>query len=260
MGYDYLGGLSWWQVTRDERFFCQRLFGLMERHGVGQFVEHVNQVVGLAVDAVAEWEAGFEVCFYRDLWFQRGRSGPLFSPKRTFDLCLLSGSAIVIIEAKAQQDFDRDQLAIFELDRQRVKELTGITPHLVGLASSGCTATLGCQGVFDGPLLTWAELASFYGGDAVLQRADDIYELDRRASWGRNNAGGHMTGDQLLVAYAEGTALCVGRRGGLIGPLLAEDISSGSWRTRGYETTPASSPPNANWFRLEDFVSAVTHL
>jgi hypothetical protein len=257
MGFSYLGGLSWWQVTRDERFFCQRLFRLIEDRGAASFVDHVNQVVGLSLDVDAEWEPGFEVCFYRDLWFQRGKSVPLFSPKRTYDLCLLSDEEIVIIEAKAQQDFDRDQLAVFEMDRDRVQRLTGIRPSLVGLASSSCTAILGCRDIFDGPLLTWADLATFYGSDPVLQRADDIYDQARRESWGRNNTGGHMTGDQLLAAFAEGAELCVGRRGGLEGPLLAEDARSGAWRTRGYETASGATPPNTNWFRLEDFVDAV---
>ena len=38
-----------------------------------------------------EWEPAFEACFYRDIWQLRGREGELYSPKRTFDLCLFFG-------------------------------------------------------------------------------------------------------------------------------------------------------------------------
>lgn len=258
MGFDYLGGLHWRQITRDERFFCQHLFRLIEDEGIARFVNHINETAGLTLDTNANWEAGYEVCFYRDLWFQKGKQGPLFSPKRTFDLCLFSDRAMVVIEAKAQQDFQRDQLGVFALDRDRVCQLTGVRPYLVGLASSSCTGLRGRDDVFDGALLTWAGLAALYGDDAVLRRADAIYEPDQRASWGKNNAGGHMSGEELLAAYAEGTALCVGRRGGLNGQPMLQDIRSGEWRARGYETSPAAVPPNRNWFHLEAFVAAVS--
>ena len=121
------------------------------------FLDYVNRAVGISLPLDAAWEPAYEACFYRDLWYLKGRAGPLFSPKRTFDLCLFSEQAILIVEAKAQQSFDRDQLSSFAADRDKVKELTGVATYVVGLASSACPTTIGCDDVFDGPLLTWRD-------------------------------------------------------------------------------------------------------
>lgn len=258
MGFSYLNGLSWAEVTREERFFCQHLYSLLRKDGPTTFLAYVNRKVGISLPLDAAWEPAYEACFYRDLRYLKGRTGPLFSPKRTFDLCLFSQQAILIVEAKAQQSFDGEQLGSFAADRDQVRELTGVATYVVGLASSACPTAIGCNEVFDGPLLTWRDLASLYGGDATLLRADAVFDPDQRDTWGKNNQGGHMTGEELLSAFARGDSLFVGRRGGLCGPLFAEDARSGSWRTRRYETTPSSTPPNDNWFRLEDFAKAVT--
>jgi hypothetical protein len=257
MGLSYLNGKSWAEVTREERFFCQHLFGLLKQHGTTAFLEYVNRRVGLSLPLDAAWEPAYEACFYRDLRHLNGRAGPLFSPKRTFDLCLFSEEAIVIVEAKAQQNFEGEQLSSFTADRDQVRELTGVATYVVGLASSACPATPGCDQVFDGPLLTWRDLAALYGGDATLLGADAVYDPEERDTWGSNNRGGHMTGEELLAALARGDELVVGRRGGLAGPLFADDASSGTWRTRWYETAPGSTPPNENWFLLEEFAQAV---
>lgn len=259
MGFSYLDGMSWAQVTREERFFCQHLFCLLKKNGATTFLAYVNRKVGISLPLDATWEPGYEACFYRDLWHLKGRTGPLFSPKRTFDLCLFSEQAILIVEAKAQQNFDDgEQLSSFGADRDQVRELTGVATYVVGLASSACPTTIGCNEVFDGPLLTWRGLASLYGGDATLLHADAVYDPDQRDTWSKNNQGGHMTGEDLLSAFARGDSLLVGRAGGLGGSRFAEDARSGSWRTQGYQTAPGDTPPNPNWFRLEDFVKAVT--
>jgi len=259
MGLSYLDEMSWAEVTREERFFCQHLFGLLKEHGPTTFLDYVNCAVGISLPLDAAWEPAYEACFYRDLWYLKGRTGPLFSPKRTFDLCLFSEQAILIVEAKAQQSFDGEQLSSFAADRDKVKELTGVTTYVVGLASSACPTTIGCDDVFDGPLLTWRDLASLYGEDATLLRADAVYDPEQRGTWGRNNEGGHMTGEELLSAYARGDSLLVGRGGGGVsGALFGEDVRSGSWRTQRYQTRPGGGSPNPNWFLLEDFANAVT--
>ena len=257
VGFSYLSGKSWTEVTRDERFFCQHLFSLIKRDGPAKFLAYVNRQARMSLPLDVDWEPAYEACFYRDLRHLRGKTDPLYSPKRTFDLCLFAEHTILIIEAKAQQGFDTDQLTSFAADRGEVKKLTGVAAYVVGLTSSACPVTPGCEKVFDGPLLTWRDLASIYDEDALLLRADAIYDPGQRDSWGRNNHGGHMTGEELLSACEEGDAFLVGRRGGLRGARLAEDAASGSWRTQSYETAPGDTPPNGNWFLLQDFAKAV---
>ena len=126
MGFEYLGGKRWSQVTRDERFFCQRLYELARSEPVGVFAQYISQEINLDLPRDCEWEIGYEVCFYRDLWQFRGRNRQLYSPKRTFDLCLFSETAIVNIEAKAALGFDHADNAVFAKEIEKVHTLTQV--------------------------------------------------------------------------------------------------------------------------------------
>lgn len=256
--FSYLNGCSWAEVTRDERFFCQRLYSLIVEQRAAKFVDHINGATGAELSLDAQWEPAFEACFYRDLWHFRSRSGELVSPKRTFDLMLLSEDCIVIIEAKAQQAFGFEQLRyLSSVDCKKVRELTGVSSVLfIGLASSKYQVPSNVLAAFDG-LLTWRELSDLYGRDSVLLRADEVYEPQQSETWGKNNQGGYMTGEALVEAYLCGKRFFVGRAGGFNGSRFAKDVGSGSWRTQRYETSSAITPPNRNWFKLEEFAMLV---
>jgi hypothetical protein len=117
---------SWAEVTRDERFFCAHLHMLIEKIGVSGFVAFLNTKEGIDIDPTANWEAAFEACFYRDFWQHKKKEVVLFSPKRTFDLCLFSNHTIVIIEAKSHGGFTEKHLAEFDKDEDQVKGLTKV--------------------------------------------------------------------------------------------------------------------------------------
>ena len=104
--------------------------------------------------------------------------------------------------------------------------------------------------------LTWNELSLLYGEDDVLLRADDVYEV-ASSSWGANNVGGYRSGEKLLSDYGDGYEYFVGRSGGLLGSAFAEDVRTGAWQTKQYETSFDDSPPNRNWFSLKAFAEAV---
>ena len=177
MGFTYFNDKRWSQITRDERFFCQRLYELIRKDSPERFISYLHDKRGLDIPMEGEWEVGYEVCFYRDLWQHRGRKDLLFSPKRTFDLCLFGENAIVIIEAKAATGFDPNQNAVFAKDTDEVMRLTGVdTVRLMGLCSSKYTPDDAISAVFNGPIITWREMATRYGDDEVLLRADDVYE------------------------------------------------------------------------------------
>jgi hypothetical protein len=114
------------------------------------------------------------------------------------------------------------------------------------------------QAMFGGPMLTWKELADHFGDDAMLLRADAVYEPTAFAAYGRNNDDGHMTGDALMACHERGEDFWVGRGGGLAGPRLAKDIATGRWTTQPYETNrDASEAPSRNWFRLSELARRV---
>lgn len=259
MGLKYLDGKQWANITRDERFFCLQLYNRIIEMGTSEFVRHLRDDYGCDANPDTDWELGFEVCFYRDLWQHRGRRGDLYSPKRTFDLALFSDEAIIVIEAKAQQAFDDDQLLTFVRDREQILKETEVGHVFVmGLCSSKHPPSPAAQRSFDGTIMTWGGLARHFDDDPHLYRADDIYDASAFDSFGRNNQGGYMTGLALVAAFERGERFFVGRNRGLLGPIFAEDIASGSWRTQKYETNrDATLLPNSNWFLLEQFVRRV---
>ncbi len=257
-GISWLDGKSWWEVSRDERSFCAELL-FLARQDLPAFVQYLNDQHAAEMDPNANWELAYEAVFYRDVWHARGAEGMPFSYKRTFDLALFSDEDILIIEAKAQQGFKRDQLEEFKQDGEQVRlQVPNCRVRLAALASSKYKATEEVQAYFDGPYLTWAELAALYGDDPKLLRADELYE---GASSNRGRTGsrtGHATGAELVAANEAGESFFVGRNGGLDGAYMARDLASGGWRTQSYQVDrDATQPANANWFSLENFVRRV---
>ncbi|MFC1761185.1 hypothetical protein ACFL6U_03795 [Planctomycetota bacterium] len=260
MGFEYLAGKRWIQVTRDERFFCQRLYELINAERVEVFAQYLSDLLDLDLPIKGEWEIGYEVCFYRDLWQQRGRSGKLYSPKRTFDLCLFSESAIVIIEAKAVGGFDSEQNEVFKRDIAEVKRLTQVNNvQLVGLCSSKCEIDQSGESTFGAKVVRWSDLAARYGGDEILKRADSIYEKHEAFAKCGRNSDIKLSGDSLLKAFRGGAEWWVGRGGGgITGDRFFEDVCPGRWRIQVYEvSTKANAPPSPNYFSLAEFVQAV---
>jgi deoxycytidine triphosphate deaminase len=84
---------------------------------------------GKAFDTTGPWDAGYEVCFYRDLLAANRRLAhevwvkdkKFYSQKRTFDIALFSPKVIIAIEAKAAQSFDSKQKDSIELDKTRLR-------------------------------------------------------------------------------------------------------------------------------------------
>lgn len=282
MGWKYFGGKTWAEVTRDERFFCQHLYGLIQ-YDVPRFVQKINELADLNLPADEDWEVGFEVCFYRDYRFMCGKDGlhwhgddTMYSPKRTFDLCLFSHNHIVILEAKAQQGFDMKQMGEFRRDREWVKQAVAVVKdsqgvgqninvHVVALASSKYLSSWEGEETNDPPTfcgkpISWKDLAKHYkrndkDGDPVLLRADAIYQA---AGPGGQNNDGHKTGKELILESQQGRSMFIGRNGGLNGKLLKDDISKDRWATHLYETSNAETKPNQNWFSLSEFVAAIS--
>jgi hypothetical protein len=258
-GLAWLNGNSWWEVSRDERYFCAELYHLI-REDTARFIAHLNQAHGAQLNPGMPWEVVYEACFYRDLWHVRGRADALVSPKRTFDLALFSDDDILLIEAKAQQEFDALQLQSFARDADEVKRLTGVPRvRLAALASSRYTIPSNVLDQFTGPHLRWLELARLFENNPKLLRADALFEP--ATGWtSANNSDGYMTGAELVAAFDAGERFFVGRRDGISGAVLKRDAETGAWRNQRYETNrEAQQPPNRNWFGLEDFARTVRH-
>jgi hypothetical protein len=168
------------QITREERFFCCRLYTALEPK-IKLFLRYLVHCKDLKADfdeAENEWELGYEFAFYRDLLYKHGIKEDSFSQKRTFDFCLLSENRIIIIEAKAQQRFESKEIEGFKKDRdEEVKKLLrilgkeNIKVNLVGICSSKFKSS--SSDSFES-ILTWKELYYLLHDESFLI-ADNLF-------------------------------------------------------------------------------------
>jgi hypothetical protein len=121
--FAYLKNKSWSEITREERYFCAELF--FQIKNIPQtFIQFLNSKFQQGFDDNKDWEIGYEVCFYRDYLFSIYKQvkfeykNQKYPQKRTFDLCLFSDTDIIIIEAKADQDFSPRQMESIGKDEE----------------------------------------------------------------------------------------------------------------------------------------------
>lgn len=125
MGFTYLHNNKWEEITREERFFCSHLFYKIKQNTIKNFINFLNSKNdSFKINSDNNWDIGYEVCFYRDILHMRGDtiSNTEYSPKRTFDLCLFSNSNIIILEAKAHEQFKRDNIALLRDDKNQIPD------------------------------------------------------------------------------------------------------------------------------------------
>jgi len=185
MGFTYLDGKNWVDVTREERLFCLYLYWDI-KDKEKEFVLWLNENWDLGLSVDDNWEAGYEVCFYRDI--QKLRKEPLdlsrYSRKRTFDLCLFSENAIIIIEAKVQQMFNKREIQKFQKDRVNIPKIIGknLDVLVLALASSVYFSNYrryGRNNILSKPnfdaLITWKQIGEMYRRNIYLE-ADRKYK------------------------------------------------------------------------------------
>jgi hypothetical protein len=206
MGFTYLGGMNWEEITREERYFCLHLYNEIKKGGEKDFVKwllnlKIDWNEDIKIDESSkkatfkkdwllnsndnDWEVGFEVCFYRDiirrvytdriddLLTVKNPKG-IFSPKRTFDLCLFSSNFMIIIEAKGYGGFDNDQMDVFKEDFDKLKELLGDKcPNiaLIGLCRGKYRPKEKTKKNFHA-IFRWADLFNKYH-NPVFERIED---------------------------------------------------------------------------------------
>jgi hypothetical protein len=185
-GLSYFGGRRWSDITREERLFCAELYQVVKVHPRG-FVRLVNAVTSLDLKEDTYWDVGYEVCFYRDVLDHRGepKGGSTYSLKRTFDLCMFSEDAIVVIEAKSHQLFTAQQSESFAEDAGAIARLIGAHPKvfMIALASSRYFQAFDAHGggialrPFDARL-SWSQLEAEYA-NPLFGRAEAVYRAAR---------------------------------------------------------------------------------
>ncbi|MCP4121026.1 MAG: hypothetical protein GY751_04675 [Bacteroidetes bacterium] len=197
---------NWDRITREERVFCFELFNeirkgdlekntalfnlLKKKYNVSKFQKENSQNI-LPKEKLDLWsklkpgdfQVGVEVCFFRDLlkWNDGHVKDSEYSQKRTFDLALFSEKAIIIIEAKANQGFEKTQLDDIENDEKKIsnlfKELEFSIPSVFSIAlySSKYKPIPKTKAYFHS-CITWEEISGIYkSSKPIFDRANEIY-------------------------------------------------------------------------------------
>jgi hypothetical protein len=180
---------KWEEISREERFFTSMLFHDM-RADSSPILGFLTGKLNLA-SATKIRDLGFEVCFFRDAGFAGLIERDLQSEKQTFDLLLtLSDQRMVIIEAKAQQAFDTQQLENLARAKSLI-QASKLWPlkliSLVALHSSRYSPGPRTITWFDAAL-TWEEVADLYPANrAIYRHANSIY-ADRASGESRSGS------------------------------------------------------------------------
>jgi hypothetical protein len=177
----YFGNKIWnAEISRTEKMFCAELFFLLKKeYNLLKFIKNFGLKPG-------NYDVGYEVAFYRDLKkeftdkIKNEKGKDYYSSHRAFDLALFSENDIYIIEAKAQDGFNSEQLGYFEKDKKKVKEIikeinpkAKVEVHLWALISNNYNSKLKGINIFD-KIIRWEKIHELYGDD-IFKRANEIY-------------------------------------------------------------------------------------
>ena len=207
-----LFGLKWIDITREEREFCAVLFSEV-RKCPKKFIRFMNREAenlrdpGRCLDLCPDedWDVAFEVAFYRDInhykqfkgcqerkikriW-QIG-TGSVHSVTmksvwaRKFDLALMSSDTVVVIEAKADGRFGKDDVNKLDRDSDTIKCLFPQIKRVVvvGLHSSNYSPDTIIRSAKEDKgfefRITWSKLGEEYGNlGSWMKRANEVKKL-----------------------------------------------------------------------------------
>ncbi|MFT6937299.1 MAG: hypothetical protein ACJA1N_001599 [Saprospiraceae bacterium] len=183
MKLSYLNNKQWSEITREERVFCFELFDEIRKDSAPFLAliekEYLSEI---------EVEVGVEVCFYRDVLHEFGepKKDSKLPLKRTFDLAIFSANEIIIIEAKANQGFETEQLKSISKDKEHLANLfskIGIKQEIkistIAIYSSKYQPSDKTKGYFES-CTTWNKLSKIYPNKKdSFNRADEVYETKK---------------------------------------------------------------------------------
>lgn len=180
---EYLDKLNWTDITRDERFFCSELYRVVYGCEL-EFVHWLKKIISLDLNTSNDWTIVPEVCFYRDyeMHFPDSITSDMYSPKRTFDICLFGDEQVVIIEAKSHQEMPLAEARRIQNDAANVQCILKLRsrPTTVALVSDDYRDNHQLYSrkkplsYFDG-VITWGELENKYN-NKIFWRANSIYK------------------------------------------------------------------------------------
>ena len=153
----------------------------------------------------------------------------------------------------------RVQKQLLSIMQDGVSPQTGV--YQIALLPRG----LGMPKRIDGvPVLTWETVADSFRDVAppywikVLDEALRRYGGLASTTGGGQNSVAKVLGREIWEDHkGERTYAWMGRQGGLSGPELQNDISTGGWKTQRYEVRYDPLRGNRNWFPIREFIKKI---
>jgi hypothetical protein len=186
----------------------------------------------------------------------------------TPDLVVVGDDWLLAVEAKM---FHNPSITSLNEQLRRQRVIVDYVARVLGIGSEQVAHIfllpegLLAEGL-DAPVVTWEQVLKAYEVVGprywmnILRAALDRYEelVSRGPAFGENRDS-TLTGIEIQEQFKAGTLgyHYMGRFRGLHGPDLADDMSSGSWRTRRYEVrvNPIAS---RNWFPVSAFIDKIS--
>ena len=122
----------WVEITREEREFCAVLFNeirAQSRVFVNVLNKKLEEKGDQTISSYNNWDVGFEVALYRDLYFagviskESKKKYDNVSSHRKFDIAMFKNNELVLIEAKAHGGFNTDDIDKIFNDRLILRDL-----------------------------------------------------------------------------------------------------------------------------------------
>lgn len=266
-------------LNRKERFYTGTVLPMIVASDGFAHLDRLLDLCGLPSAGFSTFNARerwHEVTFYTEYNFAESCYTPTDKARfpdpppgaDTPDLVLAGRDWLLCIEAKVFHNPKPEALNAQMAGQRLLVDYWSHTLHLdrnhvahVLLLPSG----LNTAGVTH-PVVTWESLLDAYRVvgpmywvnmlATALDRYNDLVSLPE--TFGQN-AESHLTGLAIQAAAATGDLpfTHMGRKGGLGGALLAEDIASGRWTTQPYEVRSGALPSNPNWFEVSQFLARI---
>lgn len=269
-------------LNRKERYFTGTVLPAL----LGSDLQHLQRLadlVGVSEVTVRTQQNDCTVLLFTEYGIAESAIGKaakrfagLPSGKDTPDLVVLITEphpVLIAVEAKLYDRPSRGDL-ISQLNGQRSileplsqclagwLHVDGVELVHVALLPSKLAAAVQKSGDLPVPVHTWEEVRDKWadvGGyyhqmlKVALDRYDDL--VSRRIGYQDNE----LLGQDIVQRAANGTLVYawMGRRGGVDGTEMKDDIASGTWKSTLYQVRKDAIPGNPNWFPIAEYIAAV---
>lgn len=248
MNPGHIGMKDLLRTIPDRNLVRQRLASLLRERGPGG----LNEVFSLTLAepaGPADWEVVTGASLHRLLAFGRktvcgqGASGPVY------DICLLSEQSILILDTLTMLDSGIRERSSVERERSSLQSLSGKGKIIfLGLVPGNLIPAIEASHPWDLPPADWSRVAEAYGDDPLLVCADRPDRIEFPSG------GEKLNGFRVLELVENGESFLIRRAGGQSTEALSEDLESGAWLFRRYETDFCRlGARDGGWFDAREF-------